>query len=192
MQASSDIVQYFRLIFCIPCIVQASTQHRTNTNLITLIVLWLSHLGVSCIVFVIICTAIVLYCFVLCGCVCVCVVCGCVCVWCVCVWCVAVCVCVGVCVGVCVCGVWVCVCVGVCVGVWVCVCVCGCVCVLVCVGFVMRGNLVICILALFSYPDWGLFSFSCKANARIKLAKTGHGQHSSKFVICVVLCTVCE
>ena len=29
---------------------------------------------------------------------------------------------------------------------------------------------------------------SCKANSRVKLAKTGHGPHSSKFVvICVVL-----
>jgi hypothetical protein len=31
------------------------------------------------------------------------------------------------------------------------------------------------------------FSLSCKANARVQLAKTGHGQRSSKFVICVVL-----
>jgi hypothetical protein len=31
------------------------------------------------------------------------------------------------------------------------------------------------------------FSLSCKANAKVKLAKTGHGQHSSRFVICVVL-----
>jgi hypothetical protein len=31
------------------------------------------------------------------------------------------------------------------------------------------------------------FFFSCKANARVKLAKTGHGPHSSKLiVICVV------
>jgi hypothetical protein len=33
---------------------------------------------------------------------------------------------------------------------------------------------------------------SCKANARVKLAKTGHGRHSSTLVcICVVLCYVC-
>jgi hypothetical protein len=33
---------------------------------------------------------------------------------------------------------------------------------------------------------------SCKANARVKLAKTGHGPHSSTLVvICVVLCIVC-
>jgi hypothetical protein len=31
------------------------------------------------------------------------------------------------------------------------------------------------------------FSLSCRANARVKLAKTGHGQHSSKFVVYVVL-----
>ena len=33
------------------------------------------------------------------------------------------------------------------------------------------------------------FFFSCKANARVKLAKTGHGPHSSN--CCVVLCIVC-
>jgi hypothetical protein len=33
--------------------------------------------------------------------------------------------------------------------------------------------------------------FSCKANARVKLTKTGHGQHSSKFVVCVVLFVIC-
>jgi len=31
------------------------------------------------------------------------------------------------------------------------------------------------------------FFLSCKANARVKLAKTGHGPHSSTLVICVVL-----
>jgi hypothetical protein len=32
------------------------------------------------------------------------------------------------------------------------------------------------------------FSLSCKANARVKLAKMGHDQHSSKFVvICIFL-----
>jgi len=41
-------------------------------------------------------------------------------------------------------------------------------------------------------------AFICKANARVKLAKTGHRPHSSKLVvnlcsvvICVVLCIVC-
>jgi len=52
--------------------------------------------------------------------------------------------------------------------------------------------LVICILYFdwsFSYPDWGFscFFLNCKANARVKLAKTGHGPHSSTLVaICVV------
>jgi hypothetical protein len=35
------------------------------------------------------------------------------------------------------------------------------------------------------------FFLSCKANARVYLAKTGHGPHSSQFVACVVLCIVC-
>jgi hypothetical protein len=42
------------------------------------------------------------------------------------------------------------------------------------------------------------FFFSCKANARVKPGKTGHGPHCSKFLCCsmyclccVVLCIVC-
>ena len=35
------------------------------------------------------------------------------------------------------------------------------------------------------------FFLSCKANVRVKLAKTGHGPHSSQLVNCVVLCIVC-
>jgi len=35
------------------------------------------------------------------------------------------------------------------------------------------------------------FFLSCKANARVQLAKTGHGPHSSQLVNCVVLCIVC-
>jgi hypothetical protein len=35
------------------------------------------------------------------------------------------------------------------------------------------------------------FFLSCKANARVQLAKRGHGQHSSTLVNCVVLCIVC-
>jgi len=31
------------------------------------------------------------------------------------------------------------------------------------------------------------FFFSCMANARVYLAKTGHGTHTSKLVICVIL-----
>jgi len=66
---------------------------------------------------------------------------------------------------------------------------CFVICVYVCVCV-----FVICIL----YSDWGFliltevspcFFLSCKANARVKLAKTGHGPHSSTlfFVICVVV-----
>jgi hypothetical protein len=79
-----------------------------------------------------------------------------------------------------------------------------------------------CQLALFGYPDWGfsVLFLSSNANARVQLAKTGHGPHSSqladnfyavnsslilfrpflvripeslptKVVNCVVLCIVC-
>ena len=34
------------------------------------------------------------------------------------------------------------------------------------------------------------FFLSCKANARVYLAKTGHGLHSSLLMNCVVLCIV--
>jgi len=54
-----------------------------------------------------------------------------------------------------------------------------CACVRVCVGV-----LVICILYSEVFP---CFFLSCNANARVKLAKTGHGPHSSTLlVICVV------
>jgi len=67
----------------------------------------------------------------------------------------------------------------------VCVRVCVCARAYVCVFFV------ICIL----YSEVFLtltevlpcFFLSCKANARVKLAKTGHGTHFSKLVICFVL-----
>jgi hypothetical protein len=38
--------------------------------------------------------------------------------------------------------------------------------------------------------DFPCFFLSCKANARVYLAKMGHGLHSSKLVNCVVLCIV--
>ena len=49
-----------------------------------------------------------------------------------------------------------------------------------------------CQLALSDYPDRGFpcFFLSCKANARVYLAKMGHGPHSSQLVNCVVLCIV--
>jgi len=54
------------------------------------------------------------------------------------------------------------------------------------------GVLVICILYsevfLILTELFPCFLLSCKANARVKLAKTGHGPHSYKLVvICVVL-----
>jgi hypothetical protein len=46
---------------------------------------------------------------------------------------------------------------------------------------------------MFGYPDYGFscFFLSCKADARVKPAKTGHGPHSSQLFNCVVLCIVC-
>jgi len=65
-----------------------------------------------------------------------------------------------------------CVCVCVCVFVWVCVCVC------VCTLTEVFLNLT---------EVFPCFFLSCMTNARIKLAKTGHGPHSSTLVvICVV------
>jgi TRAP-type mannitol/chloroaromatic compound transport system permease large subunit len=53
------------------------------------------------------------------------------------------------------------------------------------------GVLVICILysEVFLTPThiFSCFFLSCKANARIKLAKTGYGPNSFKLVVCVVL-----
>jgi hypothetical protein len=59
---------------------------------------------------------------------------------------------------------------------------CGCVCV--CVGVLIR-----CIFWTSSATlteVFPCFSHSCKANARVKPPKTGHGQHPSKFVVCIV------
>ena len=87
-----------------------------------------------------------------------------------------------------------------------------CVCVCVCVGggvweegFVMCGRVYVCVLVihidcilteiflnlteifLTLTEVFPCFFLSCKANARVKLAKTGHGPHSSTLVvICVV------
>ena len=101
-----------------------------------------------------------------------------------CVWCVCACVCMGRCgcvhvhvhVGVCVhVRVGVCVHVCVCMRTRLCLCVCVWACARVCVCAVR-----------FSLP-WLRFFLSCKANARVKLSKAGHGPHSSTLVvICVV------
>ena len=77
---------------------------------------------------------------------------------------------------------------------------------LYCGGFILFCSVCVCVCVLvicilysywgFSYPDWDFpysevfpcFLLSCKANARVKLAKVEHGPHSSKLVvICVVL-----
>ena len=45
----------------------------------------------------------------------------------------------------------------------------------------------------FCYPDWGfsVLFLSCKANARVKLAKSGHGPHLFRIIVfCVVLVIV--
>jgi hypothetical protein len=71
--------------------------------------------------------------------------------------------------------------------------------VCVCVCFVMCWCLLICILYYDVFPNLAevfltltevspFFFLSCKANARVKLAKTGHGPQSfTLVVICVVL-----
>jgi hypothetical protein len=62
-----------------------------------------------------------------------------------------------------------------------CVCVCVCVCV---------GVLIMCILWISSAnmtEVFPCFFFSSETNTRVKLTKTGHGQHFPKFVFCVVL-----
>ena len=89
-------------------------------------------------------------------------------------------------------------------GINVCVCVCMCVCagfvMCVCVGFVMCGCFgnMYTVLWLRSFLTWlrfilpwlrvfRAFFLSCKANSRLKVAKTGHGPHSSTLIlICVV------
>ena len=35
------------------------------------------------------------------------------------------------------------------------------------------------------------FFLSCKANARVNLAKTGHGPHSPKLLCCSIYCLFC-
>ena len=48
------------------------------------------------------------------------------------------------------------------------------------------------VTAFLDYPDWGLYVLflSCKANDRVKLAKSGPGPHLFRIVICVVLVIV--
>jgi hypothetical protein len=58
--------------------------------------------------------------------------------------------------------------------------------------------LVVCLCMTTLTEGFPCFFLSCKANARVKSAKTGHGPHSSQFLccsmyclFCVVLCIVC-
>jgi len=47
--------------------------------------------------------------------------------------------------------------------------------------------------AFLDYPDWGfsVLFLSCKANARVKLAKSGHGPHLFRIIVfCVMLVIV--
>jgi hypothetical protein len=78
--------------------------------------------------------------------------------------------------------VWVCVCGGVCMcgfcNVWVFLLIC----VLNLEVFLNLIEVFVTLTEVFS-----CFFPSCKANARVKLTKTGHGPHSSTLVICVVL-----
>ena len=77
-------------------------------------------------------------------------------------------------------------------------CVCVCVCVVLCVCMCGCFGNMYTVLWLRFFLTWlrfflpwlrgfPCFFLSCKANARVKLAKTGHGPHSSTLVvICVV------
>ena len=58
--------------------------------------------------------------------------------------------------------------------------------------------LIVCLCMATLTEVFPCFFLSCKANARVKPAKTGHGPHSSEFLccsmyclFCVVLCIVC-
>jgi hypothetical protein len=76
--------------------------------------------------------------------------------------------------------------------VWVCVCVafvtCGCVCSFVTCGYFGNTQYVYSHSSATLTEVFPCFFLSFKANAGVKLAKTGHGPHCSKLVvICVVL-----
>jgi hypothetical protein len=49
-------------------------------------------------------------------------------------------------------------------------------------------------LALFGYLDWGFpcFFLSCRANAKVKPAKMGHGPHSSKIFVLFYALFLCK
>ena len=57
-----------------------------------------------------------------------------------------------------------------------------------CVGVLVICNMYTSTLRLPWLRFYRAFFLSCKANARVKLAKTGHGPHSSKLVVIVLFC----
>jgi len=64
--------------------------------------------------------------------------------------------------------------------------------------FMLPLACILCLCVATLTEGFPCFFLSCKANARVKPAKTGYGPHSSKFsccsiycLFCVVLCTVC-
>ena len=62
-----------------------------------------------------------------------------------------------------------------------------CLCILIVVYVFLSSMYTYCCLRILrrGYPDWGfsVLFLGCKANARVILAKTGHGPHSSKIVV---------
>ena len=58
--------------------------------------------------------------------------------------------------------------------------------------------LLVCVIVVYVFLDvatltevFPCFSLSCKANARVNLAKTGHGPHSPKLLFCSMYCLFC-
>jgi hypothetical protein len=50
---------------------------------------------------------------------------------------------------------------------------------------------IVCLCMATQTEVFPCFLLSCKANARVKPAKTGHGPHYSKFLCCSVYCLFC-
>ena len=63
------------------------------------------------------------------------------------------------------------------------------VCVWLCFMFVYGYIVRLCMATLTEV--FLCFFLSCKANARVKPAKTGHGSHSSLFLCCCMYCLFC-
>ena len=70
---------------------------------------------------------------------------------------------------------------------------CGFCTVWMCEAYVIMWVWIWWVTAFLDYPDWGfsVLFLSCKANARVKLAKSGHGPHLFRIIVfCVVLVIV--